>query len=142
MERRWDIDERGRGVADARPFEADAKQLLDQMRERDWVTEGPEHHLLPAIERACAAEGSTLRLETSMTDVRGVFVVTLARAPDSPRELRADVFALLGEVAESSTHVREVATADATEFHVTTGMLPSDGGWAGHGHTLLLRVRG
>jgi hypothetical protein len=96
MDRRWDIDERGRGVADAGPFVAAATGLVEQMQEPDWVAEAPEHHLLPAIEGACAAEGSALRLEDSRTNERGVFVVTLSRSPGSLRELRADVFALLG----------------------------------------------
>lgn len=128
-------------MADAGAFVTDVQRLLERMREPDWVAESPEHHLLPALERACAGEGAALQVESWETDARGVFVVTLVRAHETPRELRAGVFAFLGELAESSTHVREVQTDDVIEFHVTTGMLLSDGGWAGHGHTLLLRVK-
>jgi hypothetical protein len=58
--RRWDIDERGRGVADARHFADGARELVDAMVEEDWVAEDPDAHLLPHIRRACERDGAPL----------------------------------------------------------------------------------
>ncbi|HET7051805.1 MAG TPA: hypothetical protein VFI54_26275 [Solirubrobacteraceae bacterium] len=42
MNRRWDDDERGHGVADARQLVAGARELVAAFGERDWVAEDPE----------------------------------------------------------------------------------------------------
>ena len=55
--------------------------------------------------------------------------------------LRADAFALIGVVAEGSTHIRQIATDEGIRYEVTTGMLDGDSGFAGHGHLLRLIVR-
>ena len=61
--------------------------------------------------------------------------------PDAPlRQLRAPVIALIDEIAEATTHIRQEVTDDATEYYVTTGMLEGDSPFAEHGH--LLRLRG
>jgi hypothetical protein len=61
---RWDIDERGRGVADASQFAQGAGELVDAMREPNWVAEEPEAHLLPHLRRACEAADAPLVLES------------------------------------------------------------------------------
>ncbi len=38
---RWDGDERGKGVADARALAPGAGELADAMQEPDWVAESP-----------------------------------------------------------------------------------------------------
>ena len=48
---RWDGDERGEGIADASAFAAGAAELVDAMGRPSWVSEEPEVHLLPHIEK-------------------------------------------------------------------------------------------
>ena len=53
MNRRWDDDERGHGVADARQLVAGARELITAFGAHDWVAEEPELHLKPHVD-ACA----------------------------------------------------------------------------------------
>jgi hypothetical protein len=46
------------------------------------------------------------------------------------------VYALIGQVAEGTTFVRQVVAEGGIEFHVTTGLLPGDSRFASHGHLL------
>jgi hypothetical protein len=71
-----------------------------------------------------------------------MFVVTLCRrdAGASRGRVRADVFALLGTVAESATFVRQVAAGATLTFDVCTGILAGDGPFAPHGHLLRIVV--
>ncbi len=55
---RWDTDRRYNGIADASAMVADVERLLEAMRRPGWVTEDPDAHLLPHLERACAQDGS------------------------------------------------------------------------------------
>ncbi|HSC93022.1 MAG TPA: hypothetical protein VLB86_15315 [Gaiellaceae bacterium] len=143
MRRRWEPDERGRGVASAEAFVPDADALRAAMAQPDWVAEEPEHHLVPHLERACAAAGSTLRLD-GWTVEDGVLVVDLSFEPsrEEPfgrwRARREAVFRLIGTIAEPATLVRELV-ADR-DFVVVTGVLEGDSAFAPHGHTLRLRV--
>jgi hypothetical protein len=57
-------------------------------------------------------------------------------------ELRRDLFALVGEIAESTTHVRQVVHQGALEYRVATGMLTGDSPFTGHGHLLTFRIDG
>src|SRR5687768_1478367 len=56
--RRWDTDERGRGVADGGWIAPDVRRLLDTLAEPGWVAEDPDIHLLPHLRRACQEAGS------------------------------------------------------------------------------------
>jgi uncharacterized membrane protein len=58
------------------------------------------------------------------------------------RHLRADVFSLVGTIAEAVTFVEHARTDDAMEFRIATGMLAEDRSLAAHGHLILLRVGG
>lgn len=49
-------------------------------------------------------------------------------------------FALLGEIAESATYVRQRVLEDRVFFDVVTGMLGPDAHFAPHGHTLRLEI--
>ena len=49
--RRWDTDERLRGVADARAILPYVDELREVVATPDWVAEDPERHLLPQIDR-------------------------------------------------------------------------------------------
>lgn len=140
MTRRWDDDERGAGVADGRAFAPGVEELVAALKEERWVAEDPELHLLPHIERACAASGFELRAVSGSAD--GAFDVTLHWTGDdgSIGAIREAVFALVGSFAESATYVRQRrAEGQPLQFEVATGTL-GDGTFAPHGHTLRLTI--
>jgi hypothetical protein len=136
---RWDIDERGRGIASADVYLGHADALRAAMAEPDWVAEDPDLHLLPHVRRFCEAS-EVLRLDGwSIAD--GVLVLDLtALGVDSWGERREAVHALIGTFAEPATLVRELAQDH--DFVVVTGVLEGDSVFAPHGHTVRLRVGG
>jgi hypothetical protein len=116
--RRWDGDERFRGVADAGGATADVDRLLAQTREPGWVTEDPDLHLAPS----CLPAAASLGLDIVVAG-------------------RIAAYGLVGAIAESTTHVREYRNEDRSVIvlEALTGVLPGDGPFASHGH--LVRVR-
>jgi hypothetical protein len=73
--------------------------------------------------------------------------------PEDLRAVRAAVYALVGEVAESATYIRQrrdepvgdvdqPVGGDTLFYEVATGMLGPDTRLAPHGHVLVLRVNG
>jgi hypothetical protein len=140
--RRWEGDTREYGIADGRWIRPSVERLLVALDKAAWVAEAPEDHLLPHVRRACVAESPWQLGENRLQD--GVFEVELAWDDPSPslRRLRADAFALIGEIAEGSTFVRQVVAVDAIEFHVATGLLAGDTQFAEHGHLIRLRITG
>ena len=140
---RWEGDDVGTGVGDAGEFAGAVRALLDAMALPDWVTEDPQIHLLPKLRSAIDAPGSPWRLVDD-TVVLAVYLVTLewTRRDGELRDLREDVFALIGSVAETATHVQQRVVGDRIEFEVTTGTLAADSAFTPHGHTLRLRVVG
>jgi len=145
VERRWDIDERGRGIGDGTRMAPGARDLVAALELPDWVAEEPEAHLLPHLERACAVQGSPLELESAEALPDAAYELRLrwlGRRGDL-RAARAAAFALIGVIAESATYVRQRdPVGDELLFEVATGMLDEDTEFATHGHTLLLRVTG
>jgi hypothetical protein len=137
--RRWDDDERGRGIADARWLAPGARELLAAMEQPDWVAELPEAHLLPHIERRCAERGSAFAIEAA-TVADGVLEVTLRWRGEKQRELTEAVWALLGTFAETASYVRGPADGGEPVWEVATGMLAPDTTYASHGHTVRLRI--
>lgn len=137
MRPRWDIDERGRGVASAEAYLDHADALRAAMAEPDWVSENPDHHLLPHVRRFC--EGSdALRLDDwSIED--GVLVLDLS-SERSGRGRHEAVHALIGTFAEQATLVRQLR--HDREYVIVTGVLEGDSPFAPHGHTVLVRVGG
>jgi hypothetical protein len=132
--RRWDTDARGRGVGDATSALPAVKRLIEAMAADGWVAEEPETHLLPHLGSSAAALGLEI-VRTATID--GAFELDLGRDGRSPAELRAVALAIVGSIAEASTHVRQVSDG---EFEVVTGMLPGDSPvFAPHGH--LVRIR-
>ena len=83
MRRRWDTDERGTGIGSGEPFLPNIAKLGDAMRDPSWVTEDPELHLLPHLEKACSEPGSPLRL-VSARSAGLVFVVELEWTGSEP----------------------------------------------------------
>jgi len=150
--RRWDDDERGSGVADASASVPRIEALAEHARRPAWVTEEPIAQLWPHLERAVAADGSPWRDAQVRVDDDGRLVVGLVHtgaAGDRPRaRLRADAFALIGEIAEASTFVRVIdaeagATAGAgaiAEVDVVTGLLDDETAFLAHRHTVRLRI--
>jgi hypothetical protein len=142
MSLRWEEDERGIGIARGDALAPGVEQLLATMQTDGWVAEQPEAHLLPHIRRWCAETGRFRILGERSEDA--VYVVELEwTAPDEPsRELRADVYALVGTFAESSTHLRQRTGDQAIEYDVTTGMLEDETHFRTHGHLVRLRIAG
>jgi hypothetical protein len=117
--RRWDGDERFRGVADAGGATADVDRLLAQTREPGWVTEDPDLHLAPS----CLPAAASLGLDIVVAG-------------------RIAAYGLVGAIAESSTHIREYRNEDGSVIvlEALTGVLPGDGPFASHGHQVRVRL--
>jgi hypothetical protein len=137
MRRRWDTDERGRGVASAEAYLEHGDALRAAMVEPDWVAEEPDMHLLPHVRRFCEASEVLSLEDWSIED--GVLVLDLS-SERSGGERHAAVFALLGTFAEPATLVRQLV--QDREYVVVTGVLEGDSVFGPHGHTVHLRVGG
>ncbi len=136
--RRWDIDERGSGVADAGTFAPALEHLLTLCRTAEWVTEDPEHHLLPHL-----TDSGIDGLAVAGWRITADGVLELDLDPDPGldfRGLRRRVWALIGTVAEPSTAVHERPDDGRLVFDVVTGVPVAQGEFSTHGHTLRLRV--
>ncbi len=153
MPARWEGDERGSGVADARALVPGASQLVEALGQPRWVAEEPDAHLVPHIEGACR-DGLPIALESIRAEEDGALAVELrwtGRRGDA-RAARRAAYALVGSVAESASYIRQrrtrsVPDIDAVEgggllYEVATGMLAGDTPFAPHGHTLRLRISG
>ena len=142
-DRRWDGDERGDGVADAKAFVDGATELITAMRRPNWVAEQPEAHLLPHLEEACAE--LPLQIVDARTVDDGSYRVQLAWTGDEPGvgAIRASIFSLLGSIAEPSSFIRQQRTessgASVLRFDVVTGIV-DEMPFKPHGHTLRLTV--
>jgi len=141
-ERRWDIDARGEGVADARLI-APRLEALQQAAERPlWVTEEPDAHLWPHIRHEIEREGSGWASGEYAIDQEGRLVVDLVHTPldrDQRRAvLQADVLRLLGMVIEGATYIeiKQRDTDDSLVVDVVTGLLDDQTPFKTHGHTL------
>lgn len=118
--------------------------MLAALAAPGWVAEDPAAHLLPHLERACAATGSPWTLTGATFGGDGVYRVELVwdRETGSPRSLRANAFGLIGEVAETTTHVAQSIGESRVEYRIATGRFPGESGFTGHGHLPHLRVTG
>ena len=139
--RRWDIDERFVGVADAAASAPDIERLLAQATEAGWITEDAEAHLGSHLRAAADALGLTV---TRLEVVDAVLELDV-HAPDDHdwgrRQL--DAFGLAGSIAEDSTYVRMRRDKPREmSIEVLTGVLPGDGTFATHGHLVRIRVIG
>lgn len=137
--RRWDTDERGRGVGDARAGLPAIRQLVELAGTPDWVTEDPEAHLLPGLRNRIEGTGLTITAVRVESDAALTIDLQALRKMKG-RDLRQAVWSILGGVAELSTHVRETQVGELVRFDVVTGIAPGDGRFATHGHTLRVNV--
>ena len=137
--RRWDTDERGRGIADASAHLPAINELAELAARPDWITEDPEDHLLPGLRQGAEATGLTITSFAATPD--GTFTMHVKGASAmSRRQVRQAVWSVLGNVTELSSHVREVHPDDGSVvFEVVTGS-PDGGRFATHGHSLRLVV--
>jgi hypothetical protein len=145
VDRRWDDDERGEGVADASQFAGGVDELAAAMLRQTWVAEQPELHLLPHLEQACT--GLPFRIIDAHTSADGAYYVELGwtGAEVGVGVIRASIYALLGSIAESSSYIRQ-RRADPRDgsnallaFDVVTGIV-EETPFKPHGHTLRLAV--
>jgi hypothetical protein len=137
--RRWDTDERGHGVADAKANLPAIQLLMELAGLADWVTEDPEAHLLSKMRAKVEAAGMIIKSVAVEPD--GALSLKLeALDKKRPRELREAVWTILGGVAELSTHVHETQAEGSVLFEVVTGIPPNQGPFATHGHTLRIRI--
>jgi hypothetical protein len=139
--RRWDIDERFVGVADAAASAPDIERLLVQATETGWITEDAEAHLGSHLRVAADALGLTV---TRLEVVDAVLELDV-HAPDDHDwgRRQMDAFGLAGAIAEDSTHVRmHRSKPRQMAIEVLTGVLPGDGTFATHGHLVRISVVG
>ena len=139
MRRRWDGDERGRGIAGGASHVPHARRLVQALELPDWVAEDPEIHLLPHLERAALGLGFGLggaAMDGATYELRLTWLGDQGRRP-----LRRAAHALVGAVAEESTHVVEWVDGDTVVFDVATGMVADEAHFAPHGHLLRLRIQ-
>ena len=141
MRPRWDIDERGQGVGDARRLLPEARALLERMDTAHWVTEDADAHLLPHLRRLCNRDGVPLELRDARVEEDGTLVVDLRLEGEwDGGKAGVAAFALLGSVAEPGTFVEMRHSDDGLELDNATGVVSDEGPFATHGHTLRLRV--
>jgi hypothetical protein len=139
--RRWDTDDRGIGVGDARAWRPTIEALAEVAATDGWVAEEPELHLLPHLEAATAA--GPLALRRAESDADGTFVVDLEWAGETEanrRDIRAAMFVLIGSIAESMTVIHELPTEAGRQIDVLTGLVGPDSPFATHGHTVRFRL--
>jgi hypothetical protein len=144
--RRWDIDERGEGVGDAGVEARRIDDLRAHAERPGWITEEPEAHLWPHLERAIQEPGSPWITADHSVDVDGRLVVDLVHSPvEGDREharLHSDALRLVGLVIEGATFV-EIEERDSDEtlvMDIVTGMLDDQTPFKAHGHTLRFQV--
>ena len=136
-DRRWDTDARRHGVADARASLPAIRELEELAATPDWVAEDPESHLMPHLRSGFDAAGMTIT--AFAVEASGLLTVRVRASARRPAELRSAMWAVLGEVAELSSHVRESHAGELVVFEVVTGV-PPGGEFATHGHTLRIEV--
>lgn len=115
------------------------ERLLEHLGREGWVTEDPDVHLLPHLQRWCEQPDSRWRLLAARSSDDGVYVVDIAPIAETSALdlLIRDVIPLLAQVAESSFAVQQV---DENTVECVTGMLDGDGPYAAHGHLIRLRI--
>lgn len=140
MEPRWDSDDRGHGIADASRAIGQLDELRRLAMSPDWIAESPELHLLPHLVEACRRPEAVFSLGASTVDAGGALVVELHphNSAAGVGEIRAAVVALVGQVAETVTYIRQFR--DPLRFEVVTGIAPDEGPFATHGHLLTLYI--
>ena len=145
-DRRWDIDERGHGIAAATAEARRIRELAAHAESSLWVAEDPDAHLWPHLQRAIEAADSPWRRSDHRIDADGRLVVDLVHAPidgvPAKAVLRSAVLWLIGQVAEGATFIEigDDRGGQPLVVDVVTGMLDDQTPFRTHGHTLRFRV--
>ena len=141
MRPRWDGDTRGAGVTSGQWIAPSVSEFGDALAKADWITESPETHILQHIQHASAVPNAAWRIGRALTKDH-IFEVDLVWTKDSAsiRELRSDLFALVGAFSESTTFVRQVVAEGGLEFHIATGEVGRDTAFTDHGHVIQIYV--
>jgi hypothetical protein len=135
---RWDNDQAGHGVADGSSAAPAIEELLELSHRPEWVTEDPAGHLGGSIRASVDALG--MGWIGDAVSPAGVYEVDLSYDPALNRKaLRAAAWAMIGTIAEASTHVREAPGQGSTVFHIVTGMPEDSTPFTTHGHVVVLR---
>ena len=148
MPRRWDDDERGRGIGDAAQLLPGARELVAAFSQSDWVAEQPEIHLRPHVESWCQRDERLALIGDRIDDIDAYILELEWRSSNrSIGEARAAVFSLIGSFAESATYVRQRrvngdGSTTKIRFEVGTGELAPDARFAPHGHVVVIDVAG
>ena len=140
MDARWEGDERGHGIAGAPELALEVDKLATRMRMDDWVTEDASAHLTHHLIRACERSGSGMILLEIREDGTVLVVRVRLTRSETFQDVRGAAMSLVGHVLEGATFVRERRSGDDVTFDVATGMMPGEGGFAGHGHLLRIHV--
>ena len=116
--------------------------MAAEMRVDGWLTESPERHLRPKLDRWLGRRAEWDLLASAVTE-EGWWEVR-ARWRDggngSIRDLRAAAIGLVGSFAESTTFIRQTEVDGVVSFEVTTGQPGDPAGFAAHGHLVRLMV--
>jgi hypothetical protein len=126
-------------MASAEASVPDLDRLREAMLEPDWVAEEAELHLLPHVRRLCDERGWTI----SRAEVVEAVLEIDVTFTDDVRNPTEAAFALIGTLAEPSTHVVQTKPDHGRDVAVviTTGVLAGDSAFAPHGHVVRLHVR-
>jgi hypothetical protein len=147
MPRRWDGDERGRGVGDAWQLVPGAGELIAAFRQPDWVAEQPDRHLRPHVEAWCERD-RRFALSDARTDDLGAYILDLEwrSTSRSVGQARAAVFSLIGSFAEAATYVRQRRIPHdgvlTLQFEIGTGEVAPEARFDPHGHVVMINVAG
>jgi len=148
MEPRWDGDARGHGIADGRRLSPEIDAFRRTVSSPNWIAEEPEIHLLPHLREACARPEADFALVSTERDADGTFVVTLrSKKAEGIGQIRASLFALIGQIAETATYVRQQPTLGSPDaqrdviVEVATGIPSGEGPFATHGHLVRFRIQ-
>jgi hypothetical protein len=140
---RWDGDTRGAGIGDGGWITDDVDQFKAALNEPDWIAEEPAQHLLPHLRRACGVPRSPWTLlGAELMEMVYVLSLRWARDEATMRQLRADVYGLVGAIAESVSYLHQRVELETVHYDVVTGMLATDTAFHPHGHLLELRISG
>jgi hypothetical protein len=140
---RWEGDRIGQGIGDGAWIVPSVRSLLDALSEATWIAEDPADHLLLQLQGAINGAGSPWSmLSADLLD--GVYVLALgwSRPEGRMRDLGADIFVLLGSIAENATYVHQRAEGESVIYDIVTGMLLGDSPFAPHGHAVQFRIGG
>ena len=139
---RWEHDDSPAGLPTPDGAANPLDRMAAEMRADGWLTESPERHLRPKLDRWLGRHAEWDLLASAVTE-DGWWQIR-ARWRDgrdgSIRDLRAAAIGLVGSFAESTTFIRQTEVDGVVSFEVATGQPGDPAGFAAHGHLVRLMV--